>query len=226
MAAKAEAEKVVDEHQKAIDELVTKIEAKRAEIDKLNSETLPLQELLVGPSTVGLDELVTKAGKEILEKFDDPVMAKISLGGDQTVGAKRAEVEQGLKNIAVALQQMEAINKAVSAGLNTAKEAAAKATEQATTEANAKAKQHEEASQAAAVFKKDAPAAGEQSAVVQATGSRARGSGPRSFRNVLLADATAIPIRDRDEDELLVTAKAGKARKAELAAMDLSLANV
>ena len=70
-------------------------------------------------------------------------MAKISLGGDQTVGAKRAEVEQGLKNIAAALQQMEVINKAVSAGLNTAKEAAAKATEQATTEANAKAEQHE-----------------------------------------------------------------------------------
>ncbi len=61
---------------------------------------------------------------------------------------------------------------------------------------------------------------------MQATGSRARGSGPRSFRNVLLADASAIPIRDRDEDELLVTAKAGKARKTERAADDLALANV
>ena len=121
---------------------------------------------------------------------------------------------------------MEAINKAVSAGLNTAKEAAAKATEQATTEANAKAKQHEEASHAAAVFKKDTPAGGEQSASVQAAGSRARGSGARSFRNVLLVDAMAKPIVDRDEDELLVSAKAGKVRRTERDAADLDLANV
>ena len=111
----------------------------------------------------------------------------------------------------------------MSAGLNTAKEAAAKATEQAATEATAKAKLHEEASKASAVFKKETPAGGDQATASQPSG---RASGARSFRTVLLADAMAKPISDRGEEELLISAKAGKVRKTEQGAADADLSNV
>ena len=118
---------------------------------------------------------------------------------------------------------MEVINKAVSAGLNTVKEAAAKATEQAATEATANANRHEEASKAAAVFTQETPAGGEQATSSQPAG---RASGARSFRIVLLADAMAKPISDRDEEELLISAKAGKVRKIEQGVADVDLPNV
>ena len=53
-----------------------------------------------------------------------------------------------------------------------------------------------------------------------------RAASSRTFREVVMEDALKKPIQERDEDELLATAKAGKVRKTANSVEELALANV
>ena len=204
MAAKAETEEKLVQHQETIDELVTKIEAKKVELDRLNKESFSVQELVIGAEPTGLDKLVERAGASILEKFDNPL-----LRNDKTVLSKRTDVDAAIKSIATALQELEAIGKQITEGLDGAKEAAAKEAEKAATEASEKAKVAQETCKAAEVGK----------ASVAPRPQQPRKPHPASaLRDVVMEEALKKPIHDRDEDELLATAKGGKLRKTEPAA--------
>ena len=218
MAAKAETEEKLKQHQVDIDELVVKIEAKKADLDRLNKEAFHVQELVVGTEPTGLDKLVERAGASVLEKFDNPLFKN-----NLDVLNKRTNVDTAIRQISAALQELATINKQISVGLDAAKDVAGKEAEQAATEAAEKAKVAQETIKAAE--------AGKQSATplpAQSSGGAASTRTPssRTFRDVVMEDALKKPIQDRDEDELLATGKGGKVRKTENAAEEAALANV
>ena len=218
MGRKKAAEEKVAKHQTTIDDLIEKIEAKRVEIDRLNQESFALQEQVVGAAPTGLSEFVSRTGQSMLDRLGDPLLAD-----DDSVKRQRQEVDTVLKGIHEALTRLEAIDKTVQKGLETAKEKVAKEAEAAASEAENKAKAADTARKAAdAVKTTDTP---EQS---QPGSSIAAGSRParRSRKEVVLDDALAKPIHERDEDEVLATARAGKQAKTDQGASDMDLANV
>ena len=216
MAEKKAAEEKAAKHQETINELIEKIETKRVEIDRLNQESFALQEQVVGTAPTGISDFVARTGQSMLTRLGDPLLAN-----DESVKAKRTEVDTVLKGIHEALTRLEAIDQTVQKGLETAKEAAAKEAETAATEAENKAKAADTARKAAEAAKPAEASEPSQSGQIPASGSR-----PARRKTVVLDAAMAKPIHDRDEDEVLATARAGKLAKTTDGAADLELANV
>lgn len=105
MAAKAETVDKLKHHQETIDELVTKIEAKKVDLDRLNKEAFTVQELVIGAESTGMDKLGERAGASILEKFDNPL-----LRNDSTVPSKgrmSMQLSRALPQPSKSLKQLE-----------------------------------------------------------------------------------------------------------------------
>ena len=225
MVEKKEAEDKVKKHQEKIDDLIAKVEEKRAEQELLNREAFALQEQVVGAAPTGLSDLLEATGKKYIERLDDPLLAN-----DESVKATRIEVDVVLKGICAALQKLEEINQKVVKGLDEARDATAKEAEAAANAAAEKAKSAETARNAAEAAKQPSYAETTKPGIAATSSASTATSGPKTARrartDVVLETAMAKPIHERDEEETLATARAGKLPKTEQAADDMAIANV
>jgi hypothetical protein len=210
MLAKAAAEKQAEECQAKVDAIIEKIEAAKAEMQRLHEESHSIREKVVGATPEGLGELVDKQCAVTLSMFDDPL-----LKDDETVRAKRPDVVKLTSAIAEALQKLTEINATVATGLEGAKEKAAKDAEAAAAEARNKEKVAADARKAADIVKPKA-----------AENSSSASSPAKAGEQTALQAALAKPIAERNGEELVLTGRSGKVRKTEAAAADLDLANI